>query len=71
MNDSARVVFIEEPIGGWFAPWPSVFELSQVLSEENWVLVGGLMVQAKPALPIRAALRNWCREDRRDGSGSR
>jgi hypothetical protein len=46
MNDSPRVVFIEEPMGGWFAPWPSVFELSEVLSEESWVLVGGLMVQA-------------------------
>lgn len=45
MTDSSRVVIIEEPIGGWFAPWPNVFELSKFLSEENWILVGGLMVQ--------------------------
>lgn len=45
MNDSSNVLMIEEPVGGWFAPWPNVFELSTFLSEESWVLVGGLMVQ--------------------------
>lgn len=45
MTDSSRVVIIEEPIGGWFAPWPNVFKLSKFLPEESWILVGGLVVK--------------------------
>jgi hypothetical protein len=40
MTDSSRVVIIDEPMGGWFAPWPNVFELSTFLSEENWIPQG-------------------------------
>ena len=45
MTDSSRVVIIIEPVGGWFMPWPNVFELSAALPSDRWILVGGLMVQ--------------------------
>jgi len=46
MTDAWRAIPIEEPAGGWFAPWPNVFELSRALPADRWTLVGGLMVQA-------------------------
>ncbi len=46
MTDAWRAILIEEPAGGWFVPWPNVFELSRALPADHWMLVGGLMVQA-------------------------
>lgn len=55
MSASSRVVTIDEPAGGWFVPWPNVFELSRALPADRWVLVGGLMVpdHAGPAATRR------------------
>jgi hypothetical protein len=47
VSDSLRVITLETPAGGWFTPWPNVFELSGVLPTDRWSLVGGLMVQAR------------------------
>ena len=35
---------IETPVGGWFAPWPLVFELVDA-AQNRIVLIGGLMTQ--------------------------
>lgn len=46
MTEAVRLIEIKEPAGGWFVPWPNVFELSRALPSDRWTLVGGLMVQA-------------------------
>jgi len=46
MTTDPRTVTISAPSGGWFHPWPNVFELASVLPTDEWTLVGGLMVQA-------------------------
>lgn len=46
MTEAVRVIEIAEPAGGWFVPWPNVFELARALPSNRWTLVGGLMVQA-------------------------
>ena len=46
MSEAVRVIELAEPAGGWFVPWPNVFELSRALPSNRWTLVGGLMVQA-------------------------
>lgn len=46
MTDVARTATLPTPSGGWFHPWPNVFELAAHLPTHVWTLVGGLMVQA-------------------------
>jgi hypothetical protein len=46
VNPESRTLVIPRPLGGWFHPWPNVFELATALPVERWTLVGGLMVQA-------------------------
>lgn len=46
MTDVARTATLPTPAGGWFHPWPNVFELAAHLPTDEWTLVGGLMVQA-------------------------
>lgn len=46
MTGVARTATLPMPAGGWFHPWPNVFELAANLPTDEWALVGGLMVQA-------------------------
>ena len=46
MTAQSRSVELPTPDGGWFHPWPNVFELATALPPDHWTLVGGLMVQA-------------------------
>ncbi len=46
MTTSKRTVQLPTPDGGWFHPWPNVFELAGQLPTDEWALVGGLMAQA-------------------------
>lgn len=36
---------VEAAVGGWPHPWPNVAEIAEVLSCDQWTLVGGLMTQ--------------------------
>jgi hypothetical protein len=46
MLEDQYAIKLEAPAGGWFHPWPNVFELTAVLPVGNWMLIGGLMVHA-------------------------
>jgi len=46
VTGAARSAALSPPVGGWFHPWPNVFELAAHLDTDEWTLVGGLMVQA-------------------------
>jgi hypothetical protein len=37
--------WVEAAVGGWPHPWPNVAEIAEVLSSDQWTLVGGLMNQ--------------------------
>lgn len=45
LSRALRVETLACPPGGWFHPWPNVFELADALPTEEWTLVGGLMGQ--------------------------
>ena len=47
MTEVARTAALSTPVGGWFHPWPNVFELATNLPTDVWTLVDGLMVQAQ------------------------
>lgn len=41
-----RRLTVPTPDLGWDYPWPNLFEVARAFPPANWVLVGGLMVQA-------------------------
>lgn len=43
-------VRLAPPVGGWHEPWPTVFEIAEILAPTPIVLVGGLMVQVHSRL---------------------
>lgn len=45
MTAVSRRVHLAAASGGWFHPWPNVFEVAVVMPARGWALVGGLMVQ--------------------------
>jgi|GEM_PF-76569 len=47
MSNAARLEF---PAGAIYPPWNLVFEISQNLKPDSWMLIGGLMVQAHAML---------------------
>ncbi len=46
MTDVTRTATLPTPAGGWFHPWPNLFELAAHVPTNEWTLVGRLMVQA-------------------------
>lgn len=57
MTAVSRRVHLTAASGGWFHPWPNVFEVAVVMPARGWALVGGLMVQVHSLAHDVAVLR--------------
>lgn len=50
MPTERPIIEVPTPAEGWDHPWGNVAELAEVLTPEDWTLVGGLMVKTHAAL---------------------